>query len=67
MYFTRLSLLKLHGMQLRPVVTVESIEPDEFENEFYEHDMPVVIKNLSKQWPAYTKWNWDYFKEIGRR
>jgi len=25
---------------------------------------PLVIKNLASQWPAFTKWNWDYFKSI---
>ncbi len=22
------------------------------------------MKDLAKQWPAYDKWNWDYFKQI---
>ncbi|HPA23915.1 MAG TPA: cupin-like domain-containing protein, partial [Ferruginibacter sp.] len=32
---------------------------------------PLVIKDLAKAWPAYTKWTWDYFinivgeKEVG--
>lgn len=51
-------------MQLKPVVTVDSIEPEVFKKEFYTPGIPVVIKNLSKSWPAYTKWNWDYFKEL---
>jgi len=25
---------------------------------------PLVIKGLSKQWPAYEKWGWDYFKSV---
>lgn len=49
-------------MQLKPVTTVDSIEPEVFRKEFYEPGIPVVIKNLSHPWPAYTKWNWDYFK-----
>lgn len=57
-------MLKLHEMQLKPVVTVEYIEPREFKKEFYEPGIPIVIKNLSKDWPAYSKWNWDYFKEL---
>ena len=24
----------------------------------------MFIKNLSQQWPAYEKWNWDYFNEL---
>src|ERR1044072_7056058 len=51
-------------MHLKSVVTVESIEPDEFKKEFYETSKPFVIKNLSKSWVAYNKWNWQYFKEL---
>src|SRR5678810_1395793 len=51
-------------MQLRQVPTVESIDPEVFRKEFYEPCLPVVIKNLSKDWPAYTKWNWEYFKQL---
>ena len=51
-------------MQLKQVPTVDSIDPEVFKNEFYEPGLPVVIKNLSKEWPAYTKWNWDYFKQL---
>jgi hypothetical protein len=51
-------------MQLKPVAVFDSIEPEVFKNEFYAPGIPVVIKNLSKEWPAYTKWNWDYFKKL---
>ena len=51
-------------MQLKQVPTVESIDPEVFKNEFYEPGLPVVIKDLSKDWPAYLKWNWDYFKQL---
>ncbi|HET9745438.1 MAG TPA: cupin-like domain-containing protein [Chitinophagaceae bacterium] len=51
-------------MQLRPLTVVDSISPDEFKTEFYEKNMPVVIRNLSHDWPAYTKWNWNYFKQL---
>jgi hypothetical protein len=51
-------------MHLRPVATFESIKPEVFRKEFYEPGIPVVIKNLSHKWPAYSKWNWDYFKSL---
>ena len=51
-------------MQLKPVITADSIEPEEFKKEFYAPGVPLVIKNLSKEWPAYKKWNWDYFKKL---
>ena len=45
-------------MQLQAIPVVESIEPLQFKDEFYTPQKPVVIKDLSRQWPAYTKSNW---------
>jgi hypothetical protein len=25
---------------------------------------PLVITDLARQWPAFDKWNWDFFKEV---
>ena len=51
-------------MQLKPVVTVGSIESRIFKKDFYLPGIPIVIKDLSKDWPAVSKWNWDYFKQL---
>ena len=51
-------------MQLQAVPSVDSIEAQQFADLYYTPQKPVVIKDLAKQWPAYTKWNWDYFKEL---
>ncbi len=51
-------------MQLRPVDVVDDISREDFRKNYFEPQIPVVIKNMAKQWPAYTKWNWDYFKQI---
>jgi hypothetical protein len=51
-------------MLLRPVTTVDSIDPCDFKKHFYYPGVPIVIKNLSKDWPAATKWNWEYFKQL---
>ena len=51
-------------MQLQPVDRVEHIGAEEFQQRYYLPLKPLVITNLAKQWPAYTKWNWAYFKEI---
>ncbi len=51
-------------MNLRPVDKVSSIEPAIFREKYYNTMKPVVITELAKQWPAYHKWNWDYFKEV---
>ena len=51
-------------MQLRLVDIVPNISSAEFKSNYYNPGIPVVIKDLAKKWPAYNKWNWDYFKQI---
>ena len=51
-------------MVLRPVDTVESVSPEDFKTKYYQLNKPLVITVLAREWPAFTKWNWDYFKEI---
>lgn len=51
-------------MHLSPVDVVDSISPEDFRKHYYTPMKPVVIKDLAKQWPAYSKWNWDYFKQL---
>jgi hypothetical protein len=49
-------------MQLNVVDRVDSICPEDFRDRYYAPMKPLVITGLSKQWPAYHKWNWDFFK-----
>ncbi|MFM2138131.1 MAG: hypothetical protein RJA57_438 [Bacteroidota bacterium] len=58
------ALLIFALMLLKPVTTVDNIEPATFRKEFYEPGIPVVIRGLSRNWPAATRWNWDYFKQL---
>ncbi|MCC6288531.1 MAG: cupin-like domain-containing protein [Chitinophagaceae bacterium] len=51
-------------MLLKAVDTVDLITAEKFKRDYYKVSKPLVIKNLAKEWPAYHKWNWDYFKEI---
>lgn len=51
-------------MHLKPIDVVNDISPEAFKQRYFDPQIPVVIKNLAKTWPAYTKWNWDYFKSI---
>jgi hypothetical protein len=51
-------------MQLKPVATFDTIEPEVFNRDYYRPGVPVVIKKLSHDWPATSKWNWDYFKQL---
>lgn len=58
-------------MQLKAIDRVESISPEDFKNNYYNKMKPLIITGLAKKWPAYNKWNWDYFidtvgeKEVG--
>jgi hypothetical protein len=58
-------------MQLKAIDRVENISPEDFKNNYYNQNKPLIITGLAKQWPASTKWNWDYFinmvgdKEVG--
>ncbi len=51
-------------MNLNSVDKVESISPENFKANYYLPKKPLVITGLAKQWPAYNKWTWDYFKQI---
>jgi hypothetical protein len=51
-------------MELKAIDKVENISPEDFKNNYYDTMKPLIITGLAKQWPAYTKWNWDYFKQI---
>lgn len=51
-------------MHLQPVDVVPGISAEDFKKKYFDTQVPVVIKDLSKSWVAYNKWNWDYFKDI---
>jgi hypothetical protein len=51
-------------MQLQSVDKVANISPEDFKKNYYDTMNPLIITDLAKEWPAYTKWTWDYFKEI---
>ena len=51
-------------MLLRSIDVIDNILPEEFKQNYYNTRKPVVMRNLAKQWPAYTKWTWDYFTKV---
>ena len=51
-------------MELKVIDRVENISREDFKKNYYDTMTPLIITELAKQWPAYHKWNWDYFKEI---
>ena len=50
---------------LKPVDTVENISPEDFKKNYLNPRKPLIIKGLTKDWPAREKWTTDYLKEIG--
>lgn len=51
-------------MVLEPITSLSTITPEKFRNDFYLTQTPLVIKDLAKSWPAYQKWNWNYFRKV---
>jgi len=49
---------------LKPVDTVENISPEDFKKNYLDPRKPLVIKGLTRNWPAREKWTTDYLKEI---
>jgi hypothetical protein len=47
-----------------PVIDGTAITRNEFEAEYLKPQKPVVLRGLWKQYPAYTRWNMDFFREI---
>lgn len=49
---------------LKPVDTIESISREDFKKNYLDKRKPLIIKGLTKDWPAREKWTTDYFKQI---
>lgn len=51
------------GFKLTPIDVVDDISREEFREKYLKPRRPLVIRNMSKSWPAYEKWSLDYMKE----
>ncbi|WEK19001.1 MAG: cupin-like domain-containing protein [Candidatus Pedobacter colombiensis] len=49
---------------LTPIDIVNDINKTDFEKYYLNPRKPLIIKNRSKSWPAYDKWNLDYMKTV---
>ncbi|MCK5647344.1 MAG: cupin-like domain-containing protein [Gammaproteobacteria bacterium] len=47
-----------------PVERVENLTKKDFMTQYKQAEKPVVIENLTKDWPARKKWSIDYIKEV---
>lgn len=51
-------------MQLSSVEVVSTITPEDFRLGYYRENKPLIMRDIAKTWPAYQKWNWDYFDQL---
>ncbi len=51
-------------LKLQEVPRVKNITKEDFIKNYFKPQKPVVIERFIDDWPAYTKWNLDYMKEI---
>ena len=49
---------------LRPIDTVDTITTADFTENYLKPRRPLVIKGLTKDWPAREKWTPEYLKEV---
>lgn len=51
-------------MNLKDIPRVKTITKEAFIADYFKPQKPVVIERFIEDWPAYTKWNLEYIKEI---
>lgn len=51
-------------IKLNPAQHIEKISKEDFIHQYMKPQKPVVIKQLSHDWPAYKKWNLSYLKKV---
>jgi hypothetical protein len=50
-------------VKLEPITELERIDGDAFVEDFVRPGRPLLIRGgISREWPAYDRWNYDYFK-----
>lgn len=51
-------------MNLQEIPRVKTLSKEEFLKNYFKPQKPVVIERFIEDWPAFTKWNLDYMKEV---
>lgn len=52
------------SLNLSQIDRVKTITKEDFINKYFKTQKPVVIENFVEDWPAYTKWNLEYIKQV---
>ncbi len=53
----------MSSFKTTPVPRVKNISKTEFIEQYYKPQKPVLIEDMTKNWPAYQKWKLDYIQE----
>jgi len=51
-------------LNLKEIPRLESITKEAFIKHYFKPQKPVVIERFIEDWPAYSKWNFDYIKSV---
>ncbi|MFP9112342.1 cupin-like domain-containing protein [Flavobacterium sp. RHBU_3] len=51
-------------LQLTEIERVKTISKEDFYNNYVKKQKPLVIEQLTKEWPAYEKWKLQYIKNL---
>ena len=52
------------ALHLTEIERVKTISKEDFYNNYVKKQKPLVIEQLTKDWPAYEKWKLNYIKDI---
>ncbi len=52
------------GLNLTPIDVVDDISKEDFIKNYLIPRRPLVIKDMTRKWPAFQKWTFDYLKEV---
>ena len=52
-------------MKLKKIDIVEDMSKELFLSKYKKEETPVLMKNLTKEWPAREKWSLEYFESLG--
>ncbi|MFY7810590.1 MAG: cupin-like domain-containing protein [Flavobacterium sp.] len=53
----------MNTLNLKPIERVKNISEKDFFNQYVKKQIPVVVEEITKDWPAYKLWNLEYIKE----
>ncbi|MGY5355690.1 cupin-like domain-containing protein [Wenyingzhuangia sp. IMCC45467] len=51
-------------LKLEEIDILTEMSKEEFIQNYFKPQKPVIVKNYSKNWPAHSKWSLDYMKKI---